>query len=97
MRICGFAGECVRGEREVHETLPTKELHVYWSNHPRYEDDGSSALASGSTQGGYTVEPEKWEKFGGGEEPPPPYNPEEFTNLSTEKVRRTFHIAHVTG
>ncbi|KAF8642851.1 hypothetical protein AX16_009359 [Volvariella volvacea WC 439] len=37
MRICGFAGELLRGERELSEVLPSKDLHDYWSRRPKYE------------------------------------------------------------
>ncbi|KAH7923764.1 hypothetical protein BV22DRAFT_1196461 [Leucogyrophana mollusca] len=38
MRICGFAGEALRGERRLHETFPVKELQDYWGTRPRYEE-----------------------------------------------------------
>jgi len=38
MRISGFAAEALRGEREISETLPRKELRDYWSCRPEYEE-----------------------------------------------------------
>jgi len=38
MRISGFAAEALRGEREISETLPWKELRDYWSCRPEYEE-----------------------------------------------------------
>lgn len=37
MRIAGFAGEILRGEKRLNEPFPVKDLQDYWSKRPRYE------------------------------------------------------------
>ncbi|KAJ8488759.1 hypothetical protein ONZ51_g3342 [Trametes cubensis] len=79
MRICGFAAEGLRGERTIHETLPSKELQDYWSTRPRYEDRPQAGPSGGSTSGDKAQTWEEWEKLDGGklnvdEPPPPPYS-----------------------
>ncbi|KAG2024035.1 hypothetical protein CC2G_001632 [Coprinopsis cinerea AmutBmut pab1-1] len=86
MRICGFAGEVLRGERRVFETFPSKELQDYWSTRPKYEEraitstEGSSSssgasIGGSSNQGGQSYE--EWldsqQKSQEDEAPPPPY------------------------
>ncbi|THG96540.1 hypothetical protein EW026_g5308 [Hermanssonia centrifuga] len=79
MRIAGFAGESLRGDRMMHETFPSKELQDYWSTRPRYEEkESDNASASGSNQ----KKSESWEEWdkltkekeGKDEPPPPPYS-----------------------
>lgn len=90
MRICGFAGEGLKGGRDISETLPIKELQDYWFNHPRYEDERSLATGSGSAEGSTTTNINVSEGFTGesgqGEEPPPPYVSEDSVLVPTEKV-----------
>lgn len=89
MRICGFAGESLRGERILHDTFPSKELEDYWSTRPRYEDNEAQAGPSMSSEGkssGYA----EWSKALEGHEgdvdvPPPPYTLE-MENPATEPV-----------
>jgi hypothetical protein len=78
MRICGFAGEGLRGERFIHETFPVKELQDYWSTRPTYDDaPGASAGAGSSSQGGAAQSYQDWLTSQNGKEgdepPPPPY------------------------
>ena len=51
MRVVGFGAEGLRGERMIHELLPTKELQDYWSSRPRYEVPDSGPGPSGSGKG----------------------------------------------
>lgn len=37
MRICGLAGEILRGEASLPERFPVRELEDYWNSRPRYE------------------------------------------------------------
>ncbi|KAF9654233.1 hypothetical protein BDM02DRAFT_3085568 [Thelephora ganbajun] len=76
MRICGMAGEILRGDRRLLETFPHKELQDYWGTRPRYED---------GTRGGYVPANSTPGASGSGpahtlaieenpdEPPPPPY------------------------
>lgn len=85
MRISGFAGELLRGERMLHETFPVKELQDYWSSRPKFEEEvrpHAEAEASGSSAGpsahseGVAESFEQWiekEKEEKDEVPPPPY------------------------
>ncbi|KAL5495884.1 hypothetical protein ACEPAI_1348 [Sanghuangporus weigelae] len=87
MRIAGFAGEMIRGEKEVHETFPVKDLQDYWSSRPKYEpapsgpssaEPSGSGIASGSGSGNENVGQtfDEWcaqEKEGVDDLPPPPY------------------------
>ncbi|KJA21936.1 hypothetical protein HYPSUDRAFT_102158, partial [Hypholoma sublateritium FD-334 SS-4] len=58
MRICGFAAEGLRSERQIHDTFPVKELQDYWAARPRFEPvsqksgDFLSGAASGEGAGG---------------------------------------------
>ncbi|THG98080.1 hypothetical protein EW145_g7486 [Phellinidium pouzarii] len=95
MRICGFAGEILRGERQVHETFPVKDLQDYWSSRPKYEplptqleptSSSSQAGASGSADG-IAQSYAEWceqEKEGKDDLPPPPYSIEEVSTAARE-------------
>lgn len=89
MRICGFAAEGIRGERQIHETFPVKELQDYWSSRPKFEevshklgefisgamtgDAGGSGGSSGEGQGQTYQEWLSAQKEEKGGLPPPPY------------------------
>ncbi|THH23249.1 hypothetical protein EUX98_g7929 [Antrodiella citrinella] len=91
MRITGFAGESLRGERLIHETFPSKELQDYWSTRPRYEEQAEPS-GSGSGSSKKDKEGESWEEWdakgkGKGKElsdepPPPPYTLEDGVSVS---------------
>ena len=57
MRISCFAGELLRGERQLDERFPNKELMDYWAGRPKYEEragvvaSGSGSSAAGSSTG----------------------------------------------
>ena len=87
MRIAGFAGESLRGERFIQETFPSKELDDYWSTRPRYEEP-SSEKASGSGEGSSLEKWEKWEKEKEDLPPPPPYTLEADHNPAEPSVHR---------
>ncbi|KAI0802971.1 hypothetical protein BC629DRAFT_1696033 [Irpex lacteus] len=73
MRIAGFAGESLRGERFIQETFPSKELDDYWSSRPHYEEKDEKACGSGE---GEKQSWEEWQKLEKEKEdlpPPPPY------------------------
>ncbi|KAG8986975.1 hypothetical protein FRB90_003665, partial [Tulasnella sp. 427] len=49
LRICGMAGEAIRGEKRIAtDLMPKKELDDYWAMRPKYEDDGQYVLESSS-------------------------------------------------
>ncbi|EMD41457.1 hypothetical protein CERSUDRAFT_110033 [Gelatoporia subvermispora B] len=76
MRICGFVGESLRGERTVTETFPSKELQDYWSSRPRYEDKPKQEEDSKGEKnfGSYEEWKKAFEKENMDEPPPPPYS-----------------------
>ncbi|EIN13295.1 hypothetical protein PUNSTDRAFT_128983 [Punctularia strigosozonata HHB-11173 SS5] len=81
MRIAGLAAEGLRGERQIHDTFPVKELQDFWSSRPHYEDEAqSSASGSGSGSGSGDDAGKAYQdwlasqaKSDGDEPPPPPY------------------------
>ncbi|KAI0367479.1 hypothetical protein BV20DRAFT_970442 [Pilatotrama ljubarskyi] len=82
MRICGVAGEGLRGERMIHETFPSKELQDYWSTRPRYEETPEAGPSGASGSGDKSQTWEDWEQLTAGkqaadEPPPPPYSLED--------------------
>ncbi|KAI0063256.1 hypothetical protein BV25DRAFT_466337 [Artomyces pyxidatus] len=52
MRIAGYAAEALKGERQINEEFPEKELKDWTHSHPNYEDAGSSS-AGPSGSGGH--------------------------------------------
>ena len=90
MRICGFAVDSLKGEREIFEGLPTKELQDYWSTHPRYETYADGPSFSGGDQVTDTTDSSKWKGSSGKnalkDEPPPPYVFEDSVIVPTAKV-----------
>lgn len=86
MRIAGMAAEGFKGQREVVEDFPEKELRDWWGTRPKYElgQPSGSDVASGSGSGlgqgagnGQTYE--QWlvsveQTKEGDELPPPPYS-----------------------
>ncbi|KAH8822899.1 hypothetical protein DL96DRAFT_1619691 [Flagelloscypha sp. PMI_526] len=81
MRVLGFFGESLRGERRIHEGFPSKDLQDYWSSRPKYESAASSSSAAGSSSAGASAKAREeaafraWleeEKKATANEPPPP-------------------------
>ena len=92
MRICGMAGEILRGDRRLLDTFPHKELQDYWGTRPRYED---------GTSGGYVPATSTPGASGSGpahilaaeenpnEPPPPPYTLEDKSPSPTQEGYQT--------
>ena len=86
MRVAGMAAEGFKGQREIVEDFPEKELRDWWGTRPKYElgQPSGSDVASGSGSGlgqgagnGQTYE--QWlvsveQTKEGDELPPPPYS-----------------------
>ncbi|KAH0590020.1 hypothetical protein H2248_000198 [Termitomyces sp. 'cryptogamus'] len=107
MRICGFAAEGLRSERQIFETFPSKELEDYWSSRPKYEtvDPKSGDFVSGASRetkddgfgGGDGMSYQEWlaaQKEDKEEQPPPPYSLEaEEPSIEPLAVADTHTIA----
>lgn len=85
MRVLGFFGESLRGERRIHEGFPSKDLQDYWSTRPKYEP---ASVAGSSTAGGdgasdpayqAWLQAQRKEKE---DEPPPPEYTMEYTPVT---------------
>ncbi|KIO17144.1 hypothetical protein M407DRAFT_33210, partial [Tulasnella calospora MUT 4182] len=50
LRICGMAGEALRGEKRIAtDLMPKKELDDYWAMRPKYEEDGQGTASAGGS------------------------------------------------
>ncbi|GBE78549.1 hypothetical protein SCP_0114380 [Sparassis crispa] len=89
MRICGFAVESLRGQREIEEAFPEKELQDYWSSRPKGADLGSGSADPGGSKSKPFEEWEKLENEGGkiDDVPPPPYSLELNEALAEQQSR----------
>ncbi|KAG8949252.1 hypothetical protein FRC04_008854 [Tulasnella sp. 424] len=50
LRICGMAGEALRGEKRIAtDLMPKKELDDYWAMRPKYEEDQQATASAGGS------------------------------------------------